>query len=174
MNLGFKKIAVATAVVAAFVASTGHAANVDLTTFSPAIGASGSVTLTSNYADLTASSSITGAVSNVASFQWFFQAADYLPFNDLAYVSINGIHTTLSDVATVGDYGASGWNTYSFATPFSGSLGFGVANDMDNEQSSKLYIQNVAAVPEPETYAMLLAGLGLIGGAVKRRKAKQA
>jgi len=32
----------------------------------------------------------------------------------------------------------------------------------------------VAAVPEPETYAMLLAGLGLVGAAVQRRKAKQA
>jgi hypothetical protein len=32
----------------------------------------------------------------------------------------------------------------------------------------------VTAVPEPESYAMLLAGLGLIGAAVKRRKAKQA
>jgi len=31
-----------------------------------------------------------------------------------------------------------------------------------------------SAVPEPETYAMLLAGLGLIGATVKRRKAKQA
>ena len=29
---------------------------------------------------------------------------------------------------------------------------------------------NVAAVPEPETYAMLLAGLGLIGFTARRRK----
>ena len=36
-------------------------------------------------------------------------------------------------------------------------------------------IDNVAvsAVPEPESYAMLLAGLGVIGAAIKRRKAKQ-
>lgn len=31
----------------------------------------------------------------------------------------------------------------------------------------------LTAVPEPETYAMLLAGLSLIGAAVKRRKVKQ-
>jgi hypothetical protein len=29
------------------------------------------------------------------------------------------------------------------------------------------------AVPEPETYAMLLAGLGMIGTIIRRRKAKQ-
>jgi hypothetical protein len=33
---------------------------------------------------------------------------------------------------------------------------------------------SVAAVPEPETYAMLLAGLGLMGGIARRRKAMQA
>jgi cytolysin (calcineurin-like family phosphatase) len=32
----------------------------------------------------------------------------------------------------------------------------------------------IAAVPEPETYAMLLAGLGLMGAIAKRRKSKQA
>lgn len=33
---------------------------------------------------------------------------------------------------------------------------------------------DVAAVPEPETYAMMLAGLGLIGGIARRRKQQQA
>lgn len=32
----------------------------------------------------------------------------------------------------------------------------------------------VAAVPEPETYAMMLAGLGMIGGIARRRKQQQA
>jgi hypothetical protein len=35
-------------------------------------------------------------------------------------------------------------------------------------------LSSVTPVPEPETFAMLLAGLGLIGAAVSRRKAKQA
>ncbi len=30
----------------------------------------------------------------------------------------------------------------------------------------------VSAVPEPETYAMLLAGLGLVGAIARRRKSK--
>ncbi len=33
---------------------------------------------------------------------------------------------------------------------------------------------SVTAVPEPETYAMLLAGLGLMGAVVRRRKIGQA
>jgi hypothetical protein len=32
------------------------------------------------------------------------------------------------------------------------------------------YTYDVAAVPEPETYAMLLAGLGLVGAIARRRK----
>jgi hypothetical protein len=32
----------------------------------------------------------------------------------------------------------------------------------------------VTAVPEPETYAMLLAGLGLMGAIARRRKDKAA
>jgi hypothetical protein len=35
-------------------------------------------------------------------------------------------------------------------------------------------VNMVSAVPEPETYAMMLAGLGLLGAVARRRKAKQA
>jgi hypothetical protein len=34
-------------------------------------------------------------------------------------------------------------------------------------------VWSVSAVPEPETYAMMLAGLGLVGAIARRRKAKQ-
>ncbi|WP_310448174.1 choice-of-anchor I family protein [Thiobacillus sp.] len=46
-----------------------------------------------------------------------------------------------------------------------------IANEVSNTTS--LY-QLTAAVPEPETYAMLLAGLGLVGFMARRRRAQQA
>ena len=46
-----------------------------------------------------------------------------------------------------------------------------------NDQNANLHFANVdavsvTAVPEPETYAMLLAGLGLMGGVARRNKRK--
>ena len=49
-----------------------------------------------------------------------------------------------------------------------------------SSNDNKVMIENllsatvVPSVPEPETYAMLLAGLGLMGAVARRRKAKQA
>ena len=40
-------------------------------------------------------------------------------------------------------------------------------------QNAVNYAFRIAPVPEPETYAMLLAGLGLMGGIARRRKSKQ-
>jgi hypothetical protein len=34
----------------------------------------------------------------------------------------------------------------------------------------RLRLSGVSVVPEPETYAMLLAGLGLVGAMARRRK----
>ncbi len=39
-----------------------------------------------------------------------------------------------------------------------------------NHQSVSFGYEYVMAVPEPETYAMLLAGLGLIGFSARRRR----
>lgn len=43
-------------------------------------------------------------------------------------------------------------------------------NNYGNEHFTGFGTANVNAVPEPETYAMLLAGLGLMGAVARRRK----
>ncbi|RZT11313.1 PEP-CTERM protein-sorting domain-containing protein/MYXO-CTERM domain-containing protein [Duganella sp. CF402] len=63
------------------------------------------------------------------------------------------------------------WNTYTFDSTFTG------LSSLSWKQGAVLAgkVQwdniNVSAVPEPETYAMLLAGLGLIGLARRRKQA---
>ncbi|MDP4299073.1 PEP-CTERM sorting domain-containing protein [Leptothrix discophora] len=68
--------------------------------------------------------------------------------------------------------------------PTSGSYSFVAANDANTVirflgTQKNTYLDNVtitaaAPVPEPETYAMMLAGLGAIGYLSRRRKAAQA
>jgi hypothetical protein len=43
-------------------------------------------------------------------------------------------------------------------------------NGTDSADSTRFSARITSAVPEPETYAMLLAGLGLMGGIARRRK----
>lgn len=71
---------------------------------------------------------------------------------------VAGIDTTntFSKVSFYGD----GWGEYLVA---GGTIRY-----------STLDIGSVPAVPEPETYAMMLAGLGLMGAIARRRKAKTA
>ncbi len=51
--------------------------------------------------------------------------------------------------------------------------GYGAIGTMSGVPVSQT-ITAVAAVPEPETYAMLMAGLGLMGGIARRRRQQQA
>lgn len=44
------------------------------------------------------------------------------------------------------------------------------ASSYQAQGEAKFYKLTVAPVPEPESYAMLLAGLGLISGVVRRRQ----
>ena len=45
--------------------------------------------------------------------------------------------------------------------------------DSNNGDNTGSVMATVTAVPEPETYAMMVAGLGLMGAVARRRKAKQ-
>ncbi|MDP1658872.1 MAG: PEP-CTERM sorting domain-containing protein [Methylotenera sp.] len=77
------------------------------------------------------------------------------------------------------DFGAPGYNDPNpllDPTGFLDSAGFSkyaysaYVNDGINATN---YVWRVAAVPEPETYAMMLAGLGLMGFVARRRKEGQ-
>lgn len=109
--------------------------------------------------------------------------ADYLPFNDSGAVAaiqfidpfVPPTVTNLfqADIATYGDYGSSPWTYFTFTAPTTGSytLWAGVKNFEDNDVNSSLRVDfSVTAVPEPETYAMMLAGLGVMGFMARRRK----
>lgn len=73
----------------------------------------------------------------------------------------------------VGQIGSG--NFFSIGTTFSGTaaasgtlkLFYFDFNNVDNAGS---VVAHVNAVPEPETYAMLLAGLGIVGAMARRRK----
>lgn len=109
----------------------------------------------------------------VVSFDWLFQANDYLPYNDFAFYSLVAATgaTLLSNVAAVGNYGSSGLQSLSYTITTAGTytLGFGVFNSFDQGLPSTLTIDNVATVPTP---ALLPGLIGIGMAAFRKRKAE--
>lgn len=91
---------------------------------------------------------ISAEPGSTVSFDWFFQAGDYIPFNDFSFfVSAGGTVSELADVQLTGNYGNTGWHTTTFNLPttISGDfdLGFGVMNLLDTVLDSTLYVDNI-------------------------------
>ncbi|BAS68398.1 cadherin-like domain-containing protein [Bathymodiolus septemdierum thioautotrophic gill symbiont] len=81
---------------------------------------------------------------DIVSFEYIFSTNDYAPYNDFALVKIGDDSFKLSDVSTVGDYGASdGWQKFQYIASSNGKLNLAVANLLDTWVSSSLMIDNV-------------------------------
>ncbi|HEY9065471.1 MAG TPA: PEP-CTERM sorting domain-containing protein [Burkholderiaceae bacterium] len=117
--------------------------------------------------------SFAAAVGQTLSFDWSFGTLETL-FQDHAFAVINGQVFTL---ATAGAPGSATQSfSYTFAQSGTATLAFGVIDTVDYLGVSSLNIGNlqlITPVPEPSTYAMLLAGLSWVGFVTQRRRSRR-
>lgn len=156
-------------VVNSYTATTGASSH---TTLSPTAGNGFAVIKAGTPVSSLASIPFAVTTGTNISFDWFFSAEEYLPYNDLSGFSldlVSGNVTVVADILSsvfdVGSWGLTGWNTASMLSPVSGdvSLKFYSMNSGDFLFDSVLGIDNVRAVPAPAPLALLGLGLAVLG-----------
>ncbi|WP_412478529.1 retention module-containing protein [Azonexus sp. IMCC34839] len=136
-------------------------------------GLSGIAAEGSGYDDATNGSAIQTTLNvnagDVVTFSWSFNADDYSPYNDFAFVTINGEPVQLADIAQVGSYNETPWQTYSFVVSAGGvlNLGFGVMNTGDSGVNSYLLLSDLAinGSPVANGFEPGLSGWNVLGTA---------
>lgn len=114
------------------------------------------------------------ALPTTLSFNWTLSTVGFDPaFADRAFVAINGVAQTLATVAATP---VNGSFSHSFLSAGNYTFSFGLVDVDDVAGLSTLAISglNVAVVPEPASYALLLAGLAVVAGAARRRRSAAA
>lgn len=115
----------------------------------------------------TAYMNVAGGVDN--NLYFYYSSPDAVLGAVKAYSGLNGTGALLGtfDVtATDGAY--SMWNQATFS--FSGK-----ALSFDLTQTANVVaLDNISAIPEPEQFALLLAGLGMVGAVVRRKQKNSA
>lgn len=110
---------------------------------------------------------VAGGVDNSLSF--YYSSPEAVSGAVKAYSGLNGTGTLLGSFdlnATDDGYGVWQQSTFSFT---------GKAMSFDLTQTAGIAaFDNISAVPEPETFALMLAGLGIVGAAVRRQRKQSA
>ncbi|WP_413199591.1 PEP-CTERM sorting domain-containing protein [Nostoc piscinale] len=124
---------------------------------------------------------LTVQAGDVLTFDWHFQAGDYLPYNDFSFYSIGTSLNRLADVLQVGNFGQTASRTaYTFTTGGTYTIGFGVVNTFDRFSGDRFSGSNLTVrssrndepVPEPMTIVGSLVA-GAFGVALRHKKKQQ-
>ncbi len=121
---------------------------------------------------------ITGAFDNIFTFQSASASPAGFDFQVYSYANMTGLTATLNDVAlSFSSGGPNQWDIKSLDGTFTLTPGTNYSLEVKGSfvpwaaaGSGAYNVAVVAApVPEPETFAMLFAGLGLVGFIARRR-----